>query len=166
MAMPFFRERDNGYNELKRRWVNHRASRGVVVGIFGEGAVQEHGKGVTNLLLALVHEFGAPAAGVPARSWLRAWIDENIEEVRRTIRALSARVLKGELEHDAALEQLGMWIVGKVRARIANKLSPPLSPATVARRLEGSGRALGADLTPLIDTGQFWQSITNEVRDR
>lgn len=192
------RDVDHGYNELKKRWINHKSNRGAVVGIFGAGAAQGHGEDATNLLVALIHEFGAPSAGIPARSWLRAWIDENADEVRRRIRELGKRVISGQLLHDAALEQLGLWIVGRIQARIANKIAPPLKPATVRKRLASDSRkaavarrkmerarkgaleggasreeagdagtaAAAADLTPLIDTGQFRQAITYEVRNR
>ncbi len=162
MAGPIVHERDHGYQALKRRWLQHRNGRVTAVGIFGEGAAEGHGD-VTNLLVALVHEYGAPAANIPSRSWLRAWVDENADEVRRRVRELGKRILRGELDADQALEQLGLWIVGSIQARIANKIPPPLAPSTVAAR---QAKGHGDDMTPLIDSGQFRQAITSEVRNR
>lgn len=197
MASSHVIDRDRGYAELKKRWMNHKNSRGVAVGIFGQGAAEDN-DGVTNLLIAIIHEFGAPRANVPARSWLRAFVDENHEKIRQLIRMLGQRVLKGEITHDQALGQLGAWIVGGIQTRMAQGIDPPLAPSTIENRLasdsrqaqvaarrglraakstmsaggsvaearEASTSAAGAVLKPLIDKGQFRQSITFEVRDR
>jgi hypothetical protein len=179
-------DRDRGFGSLKRRWMGAKG-RGVATGIFGQGAVEEHGEGITNLLVALVAEFGAPSVGVPARSWCRAFVDEHAAAIKRRVRALAVSVVKGRLTEDQALGQLGAWVVGAMQARIANKIPPPLKPSTVERRLAKSSRKKAvakaaasrggkqrkgesspsaAVLTPLIDTGQFRQSITWEVRDK
>lgn len=170
-------DRDHGYQDLKKRWTRTHG-RVVVVGIFGKGAAEEHDDGVTNLLVAIIHEFGAPKAGIPSRSWLRAFVDEKGNEIRRRVRILSVQVLKGQLTYDQALGQLGAWIVGAIQARIASKIPPPLKDATVGNRLRSKSRrdtakrqnaqrgGGSARLTPLIDTGQFRQAITFEVRNQ
>ncbi len=160
--MSAVRDTDHGYAELRKRWMNADNRAGVVVGIFGKGAAEDRGEDLTNLLLAILHEFGAPHAHVPARSWLRAFVDEHQDEIRRVLRTVTVRHLKGQLNQDQALGQLGAWITGKMQARIAAGIDPPLAASTLAARAERGS----TDPTPLIDTGQFRQAITWEVRRR
>lgn len=172
------RDIDRGYRDLKRRWMNHNNRRAVAVGIFGEAASQsKQGRGpggedifdneVTNVLVAAVAEFGTADGKVPSRSWLRAYVDENQDRIRSRIRQLQVRVLDGKLTHERALELLGAKMVGEIQARIARGIDPPLADSTVAsRRGPAKSHSGPRQLTPLIDTGQFRQSISHEVRRR
>ena len=48
--------------------------------------------GLRVLDIATIHEFGAPAAGIPQRSFVRATVDEHRADIARIQRALAARV--------------------------------------------------------------------------
>ncbi|HKI87199.1 MAG TPA: hypothetical protein VKA53_10710 [Thermoanaerobaculia bacterium] len=172
------RDVDHGYQEMKRRWMQYNNGVAVAVGIFGEAASQgKKGRGpdgedifeeaVTNVLVAAVHEFGTADGRVPSRSWLRAYVDENRDRIRGMIRKLQRQWMDGLITQDRALELLGAKLVGEIQARIARGIDPPLSEATQARRRGPDKSHTGPrNFTPLIDTGQFWQSIDWELRRR
>jgi hypothetical protein len=147
---------DRGYRDLMRRL--DRAARlkpEVVVGVLGDDAGKSYTDGTTEATvgdIAFWHELGL---GTPRRSWLRDWYDEQLPKNKKAIRALAIKVLKGEMDERKALEVFGIKAVSGIRKRIRSGIAPPLSEATVARRGPG---------VPLIDTAQFIQSITHEVR--
>ncbi len=169
---------DHGFEELKRRWMTHNNGTAVAVGIFGEAASAKKGgaggggedifdEEVTNVLVAAVHEFGTADGRVPSRSWMRAYVDENRDRIRGMIRKLQAQWMKGSITHEQALGQLGAKLVGEIQARIAKGIAPPLAESTKARRAGPDPSHTGPRVfTPLIDSGQFRQSIDWEVRKR
>lgn len=172
------REIDRGFEDLRKRWMNHNNSIATAVGIFGEAASQgKKGRGadgedifddeVTNVLVAAVAEFGTADGHVPSRSWLRAFVDENREMIRDLIRKLQIQWLDGKITHEQALGLLGAKLVGMIQARIAKGIDPPLAESTkAARRGPDKAHKGPRKFTPLIDTGQFRQSIAWEVRKR
>lgn len=182
MALPGGKQReiDRGYKELKRRWMGHTNGIAVAVGVMGKtGARKPESDGpgpegenifdeaITNLLIAAVAEFGTVDGAVPPRSWLRAFVDENRNKIRKKIRVLERQVLDGKLDHERALGLLGAKLVGQIQTRISKGIAPPLAESTKARRAgPDKGHKGPRKFTPLIDTGQFWQSITWEIRKR
>ena len=139
--------RDHGAAKM----VNLSAEHGSVkVGIMaGKGATVEKG-GITVLQVGTFHEFGL---GVPERSFIRAWFDGNLPEIKKTLADLVDDV-DSPAEFEQMLEIFGLWAVGQIQQRIADGIEPPLKEATIRRK--GSS-------TPLIDTGQLRSSITHEV---
>lgn len=132
-----------------------RARPVVRIGVLGAGG--EARDDLTQAELAAIHEFGAPRANVPERSFLRATADakrlEWLALLERTLRLVTA----GRLDLEAALGIVGQKAVADVVARIRRGagIPPPLQPETIQRK--GSDR-------PLVDTGRLVQSITYEVR--
>lgn len=148
-------DRDRGARNLLRTMAEVRhGKRGPVaeVGVIGAKATAPHAGGpLTTAEIAEIHEVGA---GVPRRSWLVDWLEENRREVERTMRALSRKVLLGQMDPKVATAQLGAWAAGSIQQRIADQIPPPLAEATIKRK--GSS-------VPLIDTGQLRTSITSRV---
>ena len=132
-----------------------RARPVVRIGVLGAGG--EARDDLTQAELAAIHEFGAPRANVPERSFLRATADakrlEWLALLERTLRLVTA----GRLELEAALGIVGQKAVADVVARIRRGagIPPPLQPETIRRK--GSDR-------PLVDTGRLVQSISYEIR--
>jgi hypothetical protein len=124
---------------------------GVTLGVQGAKASAPHaGSTVSIGELAAIHELGL---GVPERSWLRAWIDENQQMLLEDSKAAMQQVILGKLTKERALNVLGLKWVGAIQQRIADgAVTPALTPATVARK--GSS-------VPLIDTGVLRASITH-----
>jgi len=107
--------------------------------------------------LAAIHEFGAPRAGIPERSFLRATADlKRVEWMALFERALRL-VVAGRLTLDQAMGLVGQQAVADIVARIREGagIPPPLKPATIAAK--GSDR-------PLVDTGRLVQAISYEVK--
>ena len=147
------RVRDRGAKRLMAT-IGKASKKGPVseVGVIGPKAEAAHAGGpLTTAEIAEIHEIGA---GVPRRSWLVDWVEENRKEIARVMRALSTKTLLGKLAPKVATAQLGVWAVGSIQERIANRIPPPLAEATIKRK--GSS-------VPLIDQGQLRQSITSRV---
>lgn len=153
-------DRDNGWRALVER-IGSLAKASVKVGVLedhageakrtrGKSAV----KGLTLLQVATVHEFGAPAAGIPARSFVRGTVDEQESAIRADQRKIAVAVLSGKLDLRRGLDQLGARVAARIQQRIARGIAPPLKQRTIERK--GSS-------TPLVDTGQLRSSITWEV---
>jgi len=126
----------------------------VTVGVHAEDGSQDHG-GMTTAELATIHEFGATGSGVniPARSWLRDYVEANEPRHLEMLRRVAAEGIKGH-PMEQAMGQLGAQLVGEVKERIIAGIAPPNAESTIARK--------GSE-TPLIDTGQFIGSIHYQV---
>lgn len=141
---------DKGAEALLKR-LKSKAS--VRIGILSDEAKSTTGSGTAMTLLevAAIHEFGAPAAGIPMRSFLRATIDEKEGEIQSVLQALAKQIVVDGLNPNTAMERAGAYGQGLVQARIAEGIAPPNAPATIERK--GSS-------TPLIATGQLRSAIT------
>ena len=123
------------------------------LGAFGGGA------GISLAQLAAVHEYGTDITNgfgkgihihIPSRSWMRGWLDTHKHEIDEFIEKLVHKVEIGAITPDRALGLLGEYAVGGMKKGIKEHIAPPLKPQTVANKRSS---------TPLIDTGQFWNSI-------
>jgi hypothetical protein len=153
-------DRDNGLKAIVER-VGSLSKASVRVGVLEDRAGEakrargeSEVRGLTILEVATVHEFGAPAAGIPARSFIRGTVDEREGEIRADQHRLAVQYLSGKIAIRKALDVLGARVAAKIQQRIARGITPPLLPRTVARK--GSSK-------PLVDTGQLRSSITWEV---
>jgi hypothetical protein len=124
---------------------------GVLGGVGGQAAP---GSNLTMAELAAIHEFGAPRAGVPERSWLRSTADAKRREWLALLERTLTLAVRGRIDVGAALELVGQRAVADVQKKIRSNIPPPLAQATIDRK--GSSVAL-------IDTGRFVQSISYEV---
>lgn len=104
--------------------------------------------GTSVIMVGTVHEFGSPARGVPARSYLRTTLVERRKEYREMIGKLAGHIVSGKLTMDKALDLLGLKVQGDVQMKIETIDTPAL------KYREGN---------PLIDTGHLRQSITYQV---
>jgi hypothetical protein len=145
------RDTNRGYAELVRA-VFDMGKPKVHVGIIEGAAGVEPSGGATILDIATWAEFGT--ATEPARSFIRAWFDEDEANLREVLAGLMRRVLSRELTKEQALEQLGQLAVGRVQGRIAAGIDPPNAPSTIAKK--GSS-------TPLIYMGVLRSSVTYKV---
>jgi len=138
---------DRVFQELQRKIRDVGKAR-VSVGVFGGGDIAE---------VAAIHEYGAPAAGIPERSFLRrAFAEQSGAEALQKFLVRTAKTLIAEkLEVPTALERLGQFAVAQVKNRIKAVIPPTLKPETIKRK--GSS-------TPLVDTGQLLNSVTHEVK--
>jgi hypothetical protein len=144
------RDSDRGYRDFVKRILGLQKPR-VAVGVFEAAGSESAGDGVTVLDVAIWNEFGTDDGHVPARSFLRAWFDENQTEIRSVLLKRLQAVALGKLTKQQALEQFGLWAQAKIQARISKGIPPANAPSTVEKK--GSSK-------PLIDKGQLRSSIT------
>ena len=145
----------------------------VKVGVFG-AAKQQNGKddgkwSIGVVELAVIHEYGAPNAHVPARSFLGSTIGIYRRHYAQLAAELLGKVYEGKLSVERALNLLGMQVANDVKRRIEQGLiKQDLAPSTIAAKLRkgawnANGLSAGAAPRALIDTGRLKESITWEV---
>jgi hypothetical protein len=132
---------------LQKKWT-------IEVGVIGEkGDTKHRGTPLTVAQLAEIHEYGL---GVPQRSWLRGYLDENTPEINRVRSALWRQMIDLKISTETAANRLGAYLVGGIKKRIAAGIAPPNAPSTVRRK--GSSK-------PLIDTGQLRSAINYRTEE-
>lgn len=124
----------------------------VTVGVHGEDA--GGGKGdfsdMDNVALFALQEFGAPGAGIPERSSLRAAFDLNVKKYVKALLLGAKNVSRGRGTPKQAVAIAGEIATADIINLINAGIAPPNAPATIAAK--GSS-------TPLIDTGQMKAAI-------
>ena len=124
------------------------------VGIFSDAGASP--SGLTVAEVATYHEFGY---GVPERSFLRAYLEQNQEKVLDTLIQQLQSVLDGKRPLKTALDRVGLLMVGEIKERISDGIAPPLEEATIAKKTRAGNRG---DV-PLINYGQLRNSIVHKV---
>lgn len=156
------RIKDNGWKKLlKSIFKNDRI--GVTVGIQGSDASSGHkGSDLTVAEVGEIHEFGL---GVPRRSFLRGYYDENYGLLRKRLLKISKRIAspRSKLTAKKGMGLFGSLVVGGIQQRIARGIWPPLAESTKSARARRLGKAKVKRTTPLINTGQLRSSITYKV---
>lgn len=149
------------------------------------GAHARASHGINNAELSYIHEFGAPAAGIPARPHLIPGIEEIVPEAADELRAAASAAFKGnEQAVEAALNKVGMLGQNAVRAKFQDNDWPPLADKTLnyqplrkddqgnvikdkkGQPKRGKSRREQGKLNPLLVTGQLMKSHTYVIRKR
>jgi hypothetical protein len=104
--------------------------------------------------VAAIHEFGAPAAKIPARPFIIPTVKAKKESWVNTIKRSIPKVVHGQATAFDVLDLVGIQAASDIQDSIKKVTSPPLSPITIARK--GSAK-------PLIDTGLMLASVQNAV---
>lgn len=128
----------------------------ITVGIHGDEGGQPHGEdGQTIASIAESHELGL---GVPTRSWLRGWVDENQTQNAKDLRNFGEQAIRTRQPSPVVAEQLALRFAGSIQKRIARTGAfQPNAQATIDKK--GSSR-------PLIDSGVMRSAITAKVKKR
>lgn len=135
------------YNELVKAPTRSEIS----VGIHAKEGDDQHSGGLSILDLGEIHEFGL---GVPQRSFIRAWADENAKDNIAVIKSELTKSIK-DGKPKRHLDRAALSLEGSVKQNITSGIEPELAAETIARK--GSS-------TPLIDTGVLRASITGTAR--
>lgn len=134
---------------------NHRVSVGLPKEKVGGKVYRD---GMTIIQIGAIHEYGAPAAGVPQRSFLRAPFTNNAARIEARIQAEFSAAMDGRRSPADALARVGIEAMNISRSSFRTRGDgewPDLKPATVRRK--------GVD-TPLVDSGTLRGSINYVVR--
>lgn len=156
MASSRVIDKDKGFSKFFKR-LRELDGLEAVVGILAKQGAQVREGGITMVELGTIHEFGAPGAGIPQRSFLRSTFDENRNKYDRLLKDATKGVVS---PRTASVPKRALFKVSQVaRTDVVKKISsgipPPNDPATIARK--------GSSLT-LIDKGLLRGSIMAEVR--
>ncbi len=153
--------RDKVASTLKA--IHTLVSKDVLVGVPSDRAERPAGEPINNAELGYIMEFGAPEANIPARPHLVPGIEHAEKRLGLRLKAGADAALRGDaIGAEKALVQAGIEGQNAVRAEITAGVSPALSPATIeARRRRGR-----TGTTPLLDTGEYRNSITFVIRDK
>lgn len=119
----------------------------------GKGADTAHDGGLTNVELGIIHEFGAPAAGIPARPWVSAGFAKNQAKYQSHLKTGLTKIYEGKMTPKRLLGLIGAEMAADIKNYVTagSGVPPPLKPATIAAK--GSDR-------PLIDTGRMVGAIS------
>lgn len=167
-----------------RKAVEALTEKDVFIGVPAENAAPRQG-GLNNAELSYLHEYGAPAAGIPARPHLLPGVEDIKGEAAGLLKGAAEQALKGnEAAVDAALNRIGLLGQNAVRARFQNNDWPPLKDATLdasplkkddegnvirdkgGEAVRGKSRREKGKLNPLLDTAQLMKSHTYVVRKK
>lgn len=117
----------------------------VHVGVLGNATLAD---------IARHHEYGAPRAGIPERSFLRSTMRDDAQPIERMMAQLTQARLAGRIDTRQMLDLLGLFAANRVKAKIRTNIPPPLALSTIARK--GSTLAL-------VDQGRLINSIRWEI---
>ena len=125
------------------------------VGVFG--GTEDDGTPLAEV--AAIHEFGAPRAGIPQRSFQRSTMRRKRDEITRVLATQVSAVALGKKSPAAALGTVGKYIAGEIQLTIDSRQTEgpedqALKPATVKRK--------GSD-HPLIENGRLRDAISHVV---
>ncbi len=145
--------RDRGARKFRQLRIALRDGVEIDVGVSKKDGGQLHPNGRSTIAeIATAHELGL---GVPRRSFLRSWFEENQSSILAQLRAAGRLAFKRRTPIIVQAKILGQQFVRQVQGRIAGGVPPPNAPSTIARK--GSA-------TPLVDTGTLMQAISAEVK--
>lgn len=140
----------------------------VLVGIPGENAARDPDKGeseapLNNAEIGYIHEFGSPAANIPARPFLRPGIENAREDVIKRLKRGALAALQGDRAGiDRAIHGAGQSAANHVVEKITDGPFVPLAPMTLRIRQE-KGRT---GEKPLLDTGQLRRAVTYVIESQ
>jgi phage gpG-like protein len=122
---------------------------------------------MTNVQLAVIHEFGAPSVGIPARSFIRAPFDakrnDYLQELRKHVRG----VYEGRAFLHKVLSIMGLKMEWDQKNAVlqGEGIPPPLADSTIkAKERKGRWNTAAKEAPrPLVDTGRLVASISHAV---
>lgn len=132
----------------------------VKVGVLEEkgGGEEVEGTGITMAGLAAIHEFGAPDANIPERSFIRASFDQNRDKYRQRLRTYLKAIIAGKMTAKRAFGLLGAEAASDIRQFVRAGVEPPNAPSTAWRKLKGQRDAATSatrELDRLTDSHDF-----------
>ncbi len=112
--------------------------------------------------VAVIQEYGAPEVNIPPRPFMRMTRAAKSKEWAKLMAEGAKAVVERRIGLDSMLDAVGAVVAADVVQTIANRVPPPLAPATVEARIRRARKtnpkfgAKSMPITishPLIDTG-------------
>jgi phage gpG-like protein len=149
--------KDLGWNSIGEFFKNNSKGITASVGVQGNKAEAEKQTGKTNVEIATIHEFGAPAVHIPQRSFMRSTFDENVQDLQAKVDAAATKIYDGKKSGTlkGELMLIGEGLRRKIIEKLNSNIPPPLSDYTIMKK--------GGEATALIETGQMKNSISSTV---
>ncbi len=170
------------------------SQRDVLVGV-PDDKTDRKGEPITNATIGYINEHGSPAANIPARPHLIPGIDDAKDDITKYLKKAAVSALDGKTDKvTAALDAAGTKARDSVKNKITDGAFEPLKPATIANRFrqrqndtmrdaekeyleliasgaQAAGFSLSeieasAGIRPLVNTGQYRNSITYVIRKK
>ena len=128
----------------------HDAPKGTV------GRLLRKAAGTTRLTVREVGAINELGIGVPRRSFIADWVDEDASAINWQLANMGRGLLRknNPVPLETLAEQYGLWAVGRIQQRISDGIEPENAQSTIDAK--GSS-------TPLSNTGQLRSSITSRV---
>lgn len=127
----------------------------ITVGYQGPEAQQSVNPGdPSTVMVAAYNEFGT--IKIPARSWMRSTVKENLQPLAKVIATTFSQVVLGNTQADSALGEVGGFLTEEMREKVhtARSWAVPNAPYTIKKK--------GAQYPPLqaghdrLSTGLTW----------
>ena len=163
------KDTDFGWAKLVEELEKVKRGAYVKVGLMGHVKDLRAGEPIGAVALGVIHEFGAPKANIPERSFLRSTCDLKVDAEWNDLRIrLADLIYTGKMTVERALGLLGARASADVRARITegDEIPPPAMPATFMRKLKKNAKGFnstGLEPRNLVDTGRMAMSISWSV---
>lgn len=163
------KDKDLGWKKVLDQGILLNLKPFVKVGIQGASALSQKDPKVpaTVVDVATFHEFGAPNANIPERSFMRSTYDKNEAKYIGILIKFKDQILdpNSQMTVKKALSLLGQKMKSDIQKTIREGMFTPWAPSTREARIK---RAKGGIIseTPLIDTGQMLRSIDYKVEDK
>jgi hypothetical protein len=153
----------NNYAKLRQKF-HAMALQDVLIGIPSDKAARkEEGGELNNATIGYIMEHGAPEMNIPARPHLIPGVEAVTEKMAKALGAAAKASLLGDpTAVGKALNRVGLIGQNSVKAMINAGPPPMLAAGTLAAR-HRRGRT---GTKPLIDTGQYRNSITYVLRSK
>lgn len=161
-----FSDKDHGWKKLIE--MGQRVARDkpyAKAGVMARKQERKDGE-IDNVSLAVIHEFGSPAAGIPERSFIRSAFDRNEKKYELMALQLVSAIYEGKTDENKALGLLGLTLATDIKLGITTGggIKPPDNEATVLRKANKLRRPRGfiGPMQPrtLVDTGQLVGAIS------
>ena len=136
--------------EKLQKELEYLQTHAVKVGVLGNGSAD----GVSVQDYAIFNEYGT--SHIPSRPFFRLSVgtQKAQNEIREYLNAQIENIISGELTGQGAYDNLGTFVVQKIKKTIMSGNFAPLDSKTIKRK--GSS-------TPLIDTHSLYNSISYEI---
>jgi hypothetical protein len=153
--------RDRGYDALMRRVIGLKPVTIATGMLAKDGAQPKKGARALSLIeVAVWNHFGVASKDggwrIPPRRFISDWFDSEEPKLRAMLPDLFRQVIAGKLTREQALERMGLYCVGQIQQRIANRAYAKNAKSTEDRKHSS---------TPLVHTGQLRASISFDLRE-